>query len=190
MSETWLAAERTDLAGRRILDVAEQLFVEHGVSAVTMRQLATAVGCSRATLYRHYPGKAEVLAAYVDRATRELARQIATAVSGEADARRRLRAAVLTAVAGVRDNPALAAWFTTDVAGTSSHLALLSPAIETVTAGFLEDLLTGVSVDDLCARSRYLVRIIVSLLTTPGPDADAEQEMLDRFVLPAVLDPG
>ncbi|MGV9714192.1 TetR/AcrR family transcriptional regulator [Gordonia sp. NPDC003424] len=187
MSEVWLAAERTELASQRILDVAERLFVEHGVGAVTMRQLATAVGCSRATLYRYFPGKSEVLAAYVDRATHDLADTIGAAVADEQDPHDRLRAAVTTAVAGVRANAALIAWFSPETAGTSSHLALLSPRIEKVTADFLTVLLPDAVDDDLRDRARWLVRVIVSLLTTPGESVDAERDMLDRFVIPVIL---
>ncbi|MFW0795189.1 TetR/AcrR family transcriptional regulator [Gordonia sp. CPCC 205515] len=183
---TWLAAERTELATERILDVAEELFVEHGVAAVSMRQLATAVGCSRATLYRYFPGKSEVLAAYVDRATRDLADSIGAAVADESDPSARLRAAVLGAVTGVRANPALIAWFSPDTAGTSSHLALLSPRIEAVASRFLTTLLPGA--DDIPDRARWLVRVIVSLLTTPGVSPDDERTMLDRFVIPVIID--
>ncbi|NED59644.1 helix-turn-helix transcriptional regulator, partial [Streptomyces sp. SID10244] len=58
MSDTttdWLAPERAELAAQHILDIAERMFVEKGVSAVTMREIASAAGCSRATLYRYYP---------------------------------------------------------------------------------------------------------------------------------------
>lgn len=189
MTQTWLAPERVELATRHILDVAEDLFVEHGVAAVTMRQLATAAGCSRATLYRYFPGKAEVLAAYVERATADLATQIGSAAAAHTDPGRRLLAAVTTAVAGVRGNPALAAWFTTESAGLAAHLALLSPAIEQVTVDFLTELLPSATHDDLRDRARWLVRVMVSLLGSPGESANDERAMLERFVVPVVLEP-
>jgi len=34
--------------------------------------------------------------------------------------------------------------------------------------------------------STWLVRVIVSLLTMPGEDEDAERSMIERFVVPAV----
>ncbi|MGZ9810376.1 TetR/AcrR family transcriptional regulator [Pseudoroseicyclus sp. H15] len=38
-----------------ILAVAEELFAEHGVQAVTTRQIATRVGISQPSLYAHFP---------------------------------------------------------------------------------------------------------------------------------------
>ncbi|MEE3853144.1 TetR/AcrR family transcriptional regulator [Gordonia sp. LSe1-13] len=183
----WLATERTDLATTRILDVAEQLFVEHGVSAVTMRGLAKAVGCSRATLYRYYAGKAELLAAYVDRAATDLGASVAAAVGDESDPGDRLVAAVATAVAGVRSNPALSAWFVADSAGRSTSLALVSPAIEQLTVGFLTEILPTADLDDLRERARWLVRVIVSLLTGPAASELEERALVQRFVVPVIL---
>ncbi len=183
----WLAADRAELAAGRILDVAERLFVEHGVAAVTMCGLADAVGCSRATLYRYFPGKAEVLAAYVDRSATELGAVIAAATRHEPRSPQRLIAAVTTAVTGVRSNPALSAWFVSDTAGQSTRLALLSPAIEKITVELVRDLSPTADPADLRARARWLVRVIVSMLTSPGASEAEEREMLERFVVPVVL---
>ncbi|MEE4025854.1 TetR/AcrR family transcriptional regulator [Gordonia sp. PKS22-38] len=186
----WLATERADLATTRILDVAEELFVENGVAAVTMRGLADAVGCSRATLYRYYAGKAELLAAYVDRAATELGASVAAAVGDETFPADRLVAAVTTAVAGVRSNPALSAWFVPDTAAQSTSLALVSPAIEQITVVFLTEILPTADLDDLRERARWLVRVIVSLLTSPGASDHEERALLERFVVPVVVGDG
>ncbi|WP_124710249.1 TetR/AcrR family transcriptional regulator [Gordonia insulae] len=186
-TEPWLAPERADLAAQRILDVAEELFIEHGVPAVTMRGLAAAAGCSRATLYRYYPGKSEVLAAYVDRAAGELGAAIGSVADDEADPAAQLIAAVTTAITGVRSNPALRTWFTADAAGSSADLALLSPAIEEMAAGFLARITPDTDGAERRDRARWLVRVIVSLLTTPGASADDERDMVARFVVPVVL---
>ncbi|MGC4961595.1 TetR/AcrR family transcriptional regulator [Gordonia sp. DT218] len=190
MSDTpaadWLAPERAELAAQRILDIAERMFVEKGVSAVTMRDIASATGCSRATLYRYYPGKSEVLAAYVDRAAAELGSAVGAATRHESDPGARLVAAVTTAVGGVRSNPALSAWFVSDAAGRSANLALLSPAIEEIAVGFLGDIAPGTNPAEQRDRARWVVRVIVSLLTSPGETAAEEREMLQRFVVPVV----
>lgn len=185
----WLAPERAELAAGRILDVAERMFVEQGVAAVTMRGLAEAVGCSRATLYRYYSGKSEVLAAYVERAAGELGAAVADSVRHEPDPSTRLVTAVRTAVQGVRRNAALSAWFAPDTAARSTSLALVSPAIERMTARFLAEVAPDTSDTDITERARWLVRVIVSLLTSPAESAEAEAELLHRFVVPVVLAP-
>jgi len=54
--------ERRDAAEhrQRILEVAQRLFVEHGVDAVSMHQIALAAGIGQGTLYRRYGHKGEL----------------------------------------------------------------------------------------------------------------------------------
>lgn len=47
----------------RLCEVAEQLFAERGPEAVTMRQLASALGVSPMTPYRYFKDKDDILAA-------------------------------------------------------------------------------------------------------------------------------
>lgn len=184
MTGGWLSADRTELAAGRILDVAETLFVAHGVETVTMRQVATAVGCSRATLYRYFASREALLSAYVDRAAREVARNVTAAATAADDDR--LLVAITSALAGVRANPALLAWFSPGAAATTTDLALGSPAIERIVGEFLGSHSTS---DAEMLRGQWLVRVIVSLLTRPGTSPAAEAELLRRFVLPVVAAP-
>ncbi len=51
----------------RILDVAESLFQERGYTAVTMRDIAKAVGMRQASLYYHFPSKEELFVSVRER---------------------------------------------------------------------------------------------------------------------------
>ena len=51
--------------GQRILDAALALMSEHGVSGTSMRELADACELNVATLYHHFPSKADLLRAVV-----------------------------------------------------------------------------------------------------------------------------
>lgn len=46
---------------RALLDSAKQRFVERGYAAVTVDDITAHTGCSRATFYLHFAGKADVL---------------------------------------------------------------------------------------------------------------------------------
>lgn len=50
---------------QRITDAACDLFVRQGVRATTVDQIAAVAGCSRMTVYRHFPGKRTLLRAVV-----------------------------------------------------------------------------------------------------------------------------
>lgn len=53
---------------QRVLDVAEALFMQRGYSAITLRDVATALEIKQASLYYHFPnGKEEIFIAVVER---------------------------------------------------------------------------------------------------------------------------
>ena len=50
----------------RILEAAGQLFYDQGVRGTGMAQIVEAAGCGKNVLYRHFPSKADLVAAYLD----------------------------------------------------------------------------------------------------------------------------
>ncbi|AWB95181.1 TetR family transcriptional regulator [Agromyces badenianii] len=74
-AEPGLGTERSrQKADRRqaILAAAATLFAERGYAGVTIEDLGSAVGVSGPAVYRHFPGKAAVLAAILTGASRSL----------------------------------------------------------------------------------------------------------------------
>ncbi len=179
----WLGSRRTDAACDRILDAAGDLFAERGVSETGMKEIARAAGCSRATLYRYFENRRALHTAYVHRESRALNRRLADLVAPVTDPRDRLLAALTQALALVRENPALSAWFAPTPIGAQA--AEESDVVQSLTAGFLLSL----DDDDAAAaarRARWLVRVITSFLTVPGRDAADERAVLEEFVVPLV----
>lgn len=90
------ATERSrQKADRReaILAAAATLFAQRGYAGVTIEDLGAAVGVSGPAVYRHFPGKAAVLAAILQGASRTLlagAEQVLAATSDPASALREL----------------------------------------------------------------------------------------------------
>lgn len=186
-SPGWLAPERDALAVDRLLDAAGEVFARDGVTGAGMGDIAAAAGCSRATLYRYFDGRHALRVAFVHREARRLGARVAAQVAGRRDPGQRLVDAVLAAVDGVRTTPTLAAWFSDASAGTATGLAGASEVIEALAAAFLDGG-DGPGVDDdTRERARWVVRVVVSLLTMPGPSAAAERRLLERFLLPVVL---
>ena len=171
------------MACDRILDAAAGLFAERGVEAVGMNDIARAAGCSRATVYRYFENREALHTAYVHRHAREVNRQLADLVGGIAEPRDRLLGALLHALRLVRENPALAAWFSRTPLGAEA--AEGSDVIQAMTAGFL----LSVDHDDAAGaerRARWLVRVLTSFLSVPGRDPDEERAMLKEFVVPLI----
>jgi AcrR family transcriptional regulator len=173
---TWLGEERGKLAPERILDAAGDLFAERGVGPVGMGEIAKAAGCSRATLYRYFADREELHTAFVHREARRVGGEVATAVAGIDDPTRLVTEAVLVAVRRVRETPTLAAWFAEGDAARTAALAQPSAVIEAL----------GMSVVDDPDDARWLVRVILSLLTVPGRDDEDERAMVERYVAPRV----
>lgn len=179
----WTASARSD-AAERILDAASVLFAERGVAAVGMDDIARAAGCSRATLYRYFANRERLRSAYV---LREMTTALAhLAMEGDksaaADPAARLVATVESAVRYVRGNPALMAWFSSEDFAVGPVLAENADALATAAARSHVGADLPRLADPLVAD--WIVRVIVGLLSYPGPSPEYEHEMLVRFVGP------
>lgn len=183
---TWLRDEKSEAAAEKILDAAAELFVERGVATTGMGDIAKAAGCSRATLYRYFDGRVALHRAFVHREARRLGEQVAAEVADIADPAERITDAILAAVRSVRETPSLAAWFAVGDAGIASELASTSEVIEVLGVTFLAGA-AGSDPAELPRQARWVVRVIVSLLTVPGVDAADERAMVEQFVVPALV---
>ncbi|OSC38695.1 TetR/AcrR family transcriptional regulator [Mycobacterium decipiens] len=184
-NQDWLAARRTEVAADHILDAAERLYTDRDPASIGMNEIATAAGCSRATLYRYFESRDALRTAYVHRETRRLGREIMRKIDGVEDTHDRLITGITATLRMVRDNPALAAWFASTRPPIGGEMAGQSAVITALAAAFLRSL----GPDDPATverRARWVVRVITSLLMFPGHDETDERAMLEEFVIPIV----
>ncbi|MEE8311967.1 MAG: TetR/AcrR family transcriptional regulator [Candidatus Binatia bacterium] len=188
MAGGWLREEQADLAVDKILDAASRAFVELGVSATSMSDIARYAGCSRGTLYRYFKTRHELHVAFVNRTAVELAGRVGAEISSIEDPFERLVESILRSVHHVRNTPAAAAWFAPADAGMGAGISRGSETIDALTTTFIARLV-GERDDGSSDRllPRWLVRVIVSLLTSPGESADEERTLVARFVAPAIV---
>ncbi|WP_258724750.1 TetR/AcrR family transcriptional regulator [Cellulomonas sp. NS3] len=59
------APERTSAARERLLGTASRLFYTEGIHAVGVERIVAEAQVTRATFYRHFPGKEELVVAYL-----------------------------------------------------------------------------------------------------------------------------
>lgn len=184
---SWLADQRGELAAEKILDAAEKLFAEQDPGSVGMNEIARAAGCSRATLYRYFESRDALHTAYVHRWANALYHELTERLDGIDDPVQRLLAGITESLALVRGNPALASWFAETGPPIGTAMAERSDVITVMVTTFVSTL--GDDDTDTGRRARWVVRVMTSLLSFPGRDADDEREMLRRFVVPVVVAP-
>lgn len=84
---------------------AAQLFKEKGYSAVTMRDLAAAVGIKAASLYNHITSKQQILSEIILDIAQQFTDGIETIATQETDAITKLKAVVSQHITLTADNP-------------------------------------------------------------------------------------
>jgi AcrR family transcriptional regulator len=98
-------ARPPDPEGRdRILRTASRLFYSDGVRAVGMAQVIEAAGCGKNMLYRHFPSKADLAAAYLTATRTHRLREVTSALAASDDPRERLVALVAEVAERVRES--------------------------------------------------------------------------------------
>ena len=190
MTADWMRDERPRLAAERILDAAAS---------------CTSSTASPPSVWPRSPGRPDVpgrrctatstagsrcSSAFVHREARRIGALVAEEVSAAGDPKDVIVEAMLAAIRLVRADPTLAAWFQLGDSGLAAQIAHSSDVIESLGAAFLGQ--AGFSGEETSRKARWLVRIIVSLLTVPGVDDTDERTMLEQFVAPALAehDPG
>ncbi len=188
MPGTWLREEQADLAAQKILDGAARAFVDLGVSGAGMGEIARYAGCSRGTLYRYFKNRHELHLAFVNDRAMRLVAELRVELRDIDDPAQRLREYIVGAVQKVRRNPAMAAWFEPGESGITARMSRGSEVIGCLADAFVSNL-HGERRDAPSSgmQARWMVRVIVSLLTMPGDSEDEERVLIERFVVPAVL---
>lgn len=187
-------------ARRRLLDAAEACFAQFGVAKTTVEDVAAKAKVSRATVYRYFDGRDEVLLGVLLREAGRFLGKLDKRIKREADFATAIADGVLFTVAAVRADPHLALLFAPDAAGITSEIAGASEALFEYNASFLRprleqasasgDLRPGLDVDD---AAEWILRTILSLLSVKGPVVRSEaatRRFLMTFLIPAlVVDP-
>jgi AcrR family transcriptional regulator len=175
----WLVGgDRRALGSERIYAAAADLIARDGLDALDIDMLAAHVHCSRATVYRYAGSKAQIRDAVLARAAARIIDTVRLSVD-RLTGPDRVLTAITVALAQIRSDP-LGQQLIGSVRGARATSRL---AASPVLAGFATDL-SGLADDDPQA-AQWIVRLVLLLLFWPGHDAQAEYQMLQRFVAPA-----
>ncbi|KOX46320.1 TetR/AcrR family transcriptional regulator [Streptomyces sp. NRRL F-7442] len=102
MSPRTEAARTPSAARTRLLGTATRIFYAEGIHSVGIDRITTEAQVTRATLYRHFAGKEDLVLAYLDQADRGIREQVAAAVDGTPSAAGQVRAVARSVVDGIR----------------------------------------------------------------------------------------
>ena len=185
VSNSWSRHGDGQIAVDELLDAAGRAFAEIGVAKATMVDVARIAGCSRATLYRYFPNQGALHLAFVHRATLRIAAHLAA--GSDAGAPDSLLDRIVLGMEQVRADPLLAVWFEPENMAVPMALSQNSELLQSLTAGGIDQ--GGkelVDRNDAELRAGWLLRSIVSLLATPGPDKETERTMIEAFVIPVL----
>ena len=184
MPEGWLREEQAELAVDKLLEAAGHAFVELGVANTTMSDIARFAGCSRGTLYRYFKNRQELYAAFVNQMAMQLGARVAAKTAAIEDPTERAIEAIIESLREVRALPSTAVWFAPADVGLAAGLSREATAVEALSKAFVKNLFgTEDSSNDVDTRHRiraeWVVRAIVSLLSTPGRNEVDERRLVE-----------
>ncbi|MDA5147131.1 TetR/AcrR family transcriptional regulator [Streptomyces sp. AD681] len=96
------AARTTSEARARLLGTATKIFYAEGIHSVGIDRITAEARVTRATLYRHFTGKEDLVLAYLDQADQGIRGQVAAAVGSTPSAVGQVRAVARSIVDGIR----------------------------------------------------------------------------------------
>ncbi|BBX06184.1 TetR/AcrR family transcriptional regulator [Mycolicibacterium aichiense] len=172
-----LGGDRATAAAERIYTAATELVIRDGLDALDIDTVAARVHCSRATVYRHAGGKAQIRDAVLMRLAAGIIDTVRNSVA-ELTGAERVITAITVALQQIRSDPLRRLMFS---AGSPPDLRELhsSPMLAHLAAE-----LTGITDDDPQA-AQWIVRVVVSLAYSPIASVRQERAVLERFVAPA-----
>ncbi|MCX5142617.1 MULTISPECIES: TetR/AcrR family transcriptional regulator [unclassified Streptomyces] len=96
------AGGSTSEARARLLGTATRIFYAEGIHSVGVDRIIAEAQVTRATLYRHFAGKEELVLAYLDQADKGIRAQVAAAAASDEPAADRVRAVARSITEGIR----------------------------------------------------------------------------------------
>jgi AcrR family transcriptional regulator len=159
----------------------------HGITKLSMGDVARTAGLSRQTLYRYFPNKDALVAEVVAEETARLIEQVLAAGAQHEDPRDRLEAGFLAALRATREHALLDRLVRTEpetlvpllVADGGPVIAMVRPVVETVVASGQPHL--------DAVRLRRLADVITRLLVSYAVSApDDPPEVVAEFVATAL----
>ncbi|MEN8161988.1 MAG: TetR/AcrR family transcriptional regulator [Myxococcota bacterium] len=140
----------------KILEVAEARFAKRGFAGVGMREVAQAAGLGKSSLFHHFPSKAVLYGAVLERVIGRIEAHLLPALSREGRAEQRLDAAVDALVDSLSEHPSTArlllrTLFEDEQLAEPSSFAVVEARVHALVGAFVSLLSAGAEAGELRA---------------------------------------
>lgn len=155
----------------RILDATIEALARHGLTRLTLEDVAGLAGVSRQTVYRYFGNRDALISATILREEGQLIAKMAAATEGHAELRSALEAAIGTALREARAHPLLDRILETEPEALLPYLAMGTGPVLSAATPVVRDLLARYLPDhsdaELARVSEATTRLIVSYAISP-----------------------
>lgn len=190
------AAEVDDATSARILDAALDRFTTFGVRRTTMDDIAAVAGIGRATVYRRFAGRDEIIRAVILREMGRFIAEVDAAVQRIADPLDRFVEGFVATLREAREHPLLRRLLEVEPDLLLPFLTLQGAPALSLSRAYLADELRQSQVDghirpdvDVDLVAEMLVRLCQSLLLTPDGLIELDDDAGLRHLARAYLAP-
>jgi AcrR family transcriptional regulator len=188
------------VVAERFLDAAEACYARYGLAKTSMDDVGREAGASRATLYRHFKSRDELLLAALTREARLVATEAAAYLGKNFDSvDAYLVEGLLFCLRELPKRPLLGTLFTRDGLGNTSRIVLTSEEMLAIGVAVLRPMFEPAQQQGLLRDNvrieviiEWILHLLASYLLAPSRVATTEDQMrdlLNAMLLPAVLAP-
>lgn len=191
------APNDTTSARQRLIDAAQSCFQRYGVVKTTVEDVAAAAKVSRATVYRYFADRDELILGVLLREAGRFLDRLTDEINREPEFDRAVVNGVLFTVDAVRADENLALLFAPEAIGITTSIAGASEALFKLTTEFLRPFFEAArdsgqmrSDVDLDEAAEWTLRAVLSVLTVQGPverGRAEEKRFLSTFLVPALV---
>jgi AcrR family transcriptional regulator len=193
------APNDTAAARERLVDAAESCFQRFGVMKTTIEDVAKIAQVSRATVYRYFAGRDELILGVLLREGNRFLERLSVRIADEPELSEAIVEGVLFTIRAIQSDENLALLFAPEAAGITTSIAGASDALFDITAQFLRPyfeaaqdggtLRAGVDLDE---AAEWVLRAILSMVSFDGPRQRGDDDLrryLQTFLVPALVSP-
>lgn len=186
-----------EAARRRLIDSAEKCFKRYGVAKTTVEDVAIQANVSRATVYRYFEGRDELVLGVLIREAGRFVKRLRKHIDTQQTYSDAIVEGAVFTLENVRRDTNLGLLFAPEAAGLTTHVEGASEALFAISNEIMlpifelgkkdNELREGM---DLADASEWMLRVIISFLTIEVPpqrEGDELRRFLRNFLLPGMV---